>query len=290
MTTADINGVELYLETVGAGEVLVLTHGSWTDASGWAPSVPSLAARYEVVTWDRRGHSRSQDGDGPGSRAQDAADLAGLIEYLNCGPVHLAGNSYGAIVALTVVTDRPDLVASAAVHEPPLFGLLDGTADPVIADALVALGQALESVAALIETGEHRAAAELFIDGVALGPGAWVQLPEPFRALVAGNAATYLDELRDPTALAIDTSALAATAVPLQLTYGSASPRLFAAVIDQLAALVPTAHVTILADVGHIPHATHPDRWTATLLAFLDQLDHRARGCIGDGTSSTRTR
>ena len=279
MTTADINGVEVYFETVGAGELLVLTHGSWTDGSGWAPSVPSLATRYEVVTWDRRGHSRSHDGDGPGSRAQDAADLAGLIEHLDRGPVHLAGNSYGAIVALTMVTDRPDLVASAAVHEPPLFGLLEGTADPEIAAALVNLQHPLQSVAALIEAGDHRAAAELFIDGVALGPGSWAQLPEPFRALVASNAGTYLDELRDPTALTIDTSALAATTVPVQLTYGTASPRVFPAVIDRLAALVPTARVTVLPDAGHIPHASHPDQWTATLLAFLDRVDDRARGC-----------
>jgi pimeloyl-ACP methyl ester carboxylesterase len=156
---------------------------------------------------------------------------------------------------------------------------LHGTGDPEIPEALVALGEALEAVAVLIEAGDHRAAAELFINGVALGPGSWAQLPEPFRALVAGNAGTYLDELRDPTALTTDTATLAATTVPLQLTYGTASPRLFAAVIDQLAALVPTARVTVLPHVGHIPHASHPDQWTATLLTFLDQLDHRARRC-----------
>ena len=99
VTTANVNGVELYFDTVGAGERLILTHGSWTDGSGWAPSVPNLAARYEVVTWDRRGHSRSQHGSGPGSRAEDAADLIGLIEHLDGGRVHLVGNSYGAIVA-----------------------------------------------------------------------------------------------------------------------------------------------------------------------------------------------
>ena len=153
MTTATINGVELYYDTVGAGEALVLTHGSWTDGSGWAPSVPNLADRYRVVTWDRRGHSRSQDGNGHGSRDEDGADLAGLIEYLDCGPVHLVGNSYGAIVALTVVIDRPDLVASAAVHEPPLFGLLQRTPDPDIAEALAAVQKPLQSVAALIEAG-----------------------------------------------------------------------------------------------------------------------------------------
>ena len=136
MATAELNGVELYYETVGAGPRLVLTHGSWTDGSGWAPVVAALAGRYEVVTWDRRGHSRSESGAGPGSRAEDAADLAALIEHLGGGPVHVAGNSYGAIVTLTLVTTRPELVASAAVHEPPVLALLEGSSDPDIAAVL----------------------------------------------------------------------------------------------------------------------------------------------------------
>ena len=233
-----------------------------------------LAERFEVVTWDRRGHSRSQDGDGAGSRTEDAADLAGLIEHLDRGMVHVVGNSYGGIVTLTLMIDRPDLVASAAVHEPPLFSLLEGTPDPGIADALVAVQRPLESVAALIQAGKHRAAAEHFIDNVALGPGWWAQLPESFRAVLEHNAGTYLDELHDPTALSIDTAALATTAVPLLLTYGTASPKLFPAVIDDLALLVPAARIEVLDGAGHIPHATHPDQWTATLLAFHEQLSH----------------
>lgn len=274
MATAKVNGVELFYEVTGAGSRLVLTHGSWTDGSGWAPSVQWLAERFEVVTWDRRGHSRSQDGDGAGSLAEDAADLAGLIEHLDGGMVHLVGNSYGAIVTLTLMIDRPDLVASVAVHEPPLFSLLDGTPDRGIADALIAVQRPLESVAALIEAGAHRAAAEHFVDNVALGPGWWEQLPESFRAVLEHNAGTYLDELHDPTSLSIDTAGLAATAVPLLLTYGTASPRLFPAVVDELALLVPAARIEVLDGAGHIPHATHPDRWTATLLAFHDQLRH----------------
>ena len=274
MATADVNGVELYYEVTGAGPRLVLTHGSWTDGSGWAPSVQRLAERFEVVTWDRRGHSRSHDGDGAGSRAEDAADLAGLIEHLEGDRVHVVGNSYGAIVTLTLMIDRPDLVASAAVHEPPLFSLLEGSPDRGIADALVAVQRPLELVAALIESGERRAAAEHFVDNVALGPGWWAQLPESFRAVLVHNADTYLDELHDPTALSIDPSGLVATAVPLLLTYGSASPSLFRAVIDEVALLVPAARIEVLDGAGHIPHATHPDQWTATLLAFHDQLSH----------------
>ena len=78
MATSMINGAELYHEITGRGDCLVLTHGSWTDAAGWAPAVELLAKRYRVVVRDRRGHSHSQTGDGPGSRAQDAAARTGL--------------------------------------------------------------------------------------------------------------------------------------------------------------------------------------------------------------------
>ena len=281
MATAKPNGVELYYETVGAGPRLVLTHGSWTDGSGWAPVVGALAGRYEVVTWDRRGHSRSESGAGPGSRAEDAADLAALIEYLGGGPVHVAGNSYGAIVTLTLVTTRPDLVASAAVHEPPVLALLEGSLDPDVAAVLGSLDRALDHVTGLIETGDHRAAAEHFVDHVALGPGSWEQLPDPFRAILEANAPTFLDEARDPTSRSVDATALAATTLPLLFTSGTESPTFFAAAIGELALLVPTARLATIAGAGHLPHATHPDQWVATLLAFHDTIaasGHGARG------------
>jgi pimeloyl-ACP methyl ester carboxylesterase len=271
MATTTVNGVELYYETTGIGDCLVLTHGSWTDGTGWDLVMGGLAERYQVVVWDRRGHSRSQAGDGPGSRAEDAADLAGLIEHVAGEPVHVAGNSYGAIVTLTLLTARPDLVATATVHEPPLWSLLEGTSDQALTNALSAADADLAVVGHLISSGRHRDAAEHFIEHVALGPGTWDQLPEPFRAVLEANAPTYLDELADQTAVSIDTASLATTTVPLLLTHGTKSPLLFSAVIAELVKLVPTARVEVLDGAGHIPHATHPEEWTACLLAFHGQ-------------------
>ena len=130
----------------------------------------------------------------------------------------------------------------------------------------------------LIETGDHRAAAEHFVDHVALGPGSWEQLPDPFRAILEANAATFLDEARDPTSGSVDAAALAATTVPLLFTSGSESPSFFSAVIGELAVLVPTAQVATITGAGHIPHATHPDQWVATLLAFHDTIATSAHG------------
>ncbi|HVM06070.1 MAG TPA: alpha/beta hydrolase [Acidimicrobiales bacterium] len=271
MATTMVNGVELFYEAAGAGECLVLTHGSWTDGTGWEPAVAGLAERYRVAVWDRRGHSRSQAGDGPGSRAEDAADLAGLIERVSDEPVHVAGNSYGANITLTLLTERPDLVATASVHEPPLWGLLEGTRDQALVDELGAADANLAVVRDLISSGDHRGAAEHFIEHVALGPGSWEQLPGPFRAVLEANAPTYLDELADQTALSIDNAALAKTAVPLLFTHGTESPKLFPAVIAELRKLVPAARVEVLEGAGHIPHATHPDEWVARLTAFHDQ-------------------
>ena len=272
MANVDVNGVDLFFETTGSGERVVLTHGSWTDATNWAAVVGALAERFQVVTWDRRGHTRSQTGTGPGSLSEDAADLAALIEHLGEPPVHLVGNSYGGSIVLTLLTTRPDLIASAAVHEPPLFALLEGTVDTAIVDSLAAGERRLGSVARLIEAGDHRRAAEYFVDNVALGASSWEQLPEPFRAVLVHNAPTYLDEIRDPTGSSIDAMALAQTTVPVLLTRGTESPALFPAVIAELAVLIPTARVEVLAGAGHIPQVTHPDDWVASLMAFHDYI------------------
>ncbi|MGH9110997.1 MAG: alpha/beta fold hydrolase [Acidimicrobiales bacterium] len=270
--TRTINGVDLFFETTGRGDRLVLVHGSWGDARNWDMVVGSLAERFQVVTWDRRGHSRSADGQGAGSRHEDAADLAALIEHLGGGPAHLVGNSYGASITLTLVATRPELVASAAVHEPPLFALLEGTVDSDLAAALSATDRALASVVELLEAGDHPGAARRFVETVAFGPGAWEQLPESIRQVFVANAATYLDECRDPDGLSIDRAALAATTVPLLLTHGTLSPPLFPAVIGELATLVPHARVETITGAGHVAHTTHPQDWIATLLRFHDGL------------------
>ncbi|MPZ71411.1 MAG: alpha/beta fold hydrolase [Actinobacteria bacterium] len=269
MARVTVNGVELFYETTGLGDRVVLTHGSWGDATNWDAVVGPLAERFEVVIWDRRGHSRSQDGDGPGSWREDAADLAVLIEHLGDPPVHVFGNSAGGCIVLTLVTERPDLVASAAVHEPPLFGLLAETEDERIAEALAASGRETESVVELIEAGDHRAAARHFIEDVALGPGAWDQLPERVTTILETNAPTFLDESPEPFEMtSIDRAALAATTVPLMISYGTESPELLPAAAKELARLVPVARLEVIAGAGHVPHMTHPEAWVTTLMDF----------------------
>src|SRR5690606_9225804 len=139
-----------------------------------------------------RGHSRSERPAGQGSVHEDVADLAALVEHLGLAPAWVAGNSFGASIALRLAVERPELVRGVLGHEPPLFGVLGD--DPVTASALEEVRGRVGDVAARIASGDHAGAAEQFIDTVALGPGAWAELPPRTREILVENAPTFLDE------------------------------------------------------------------------------------------------
>ena len=81
--------------------------------------VPGLAESFRVVVYDRRGHSRSQRPDTPGSVDEDGDDLAALLEALELAPAHVVTNSYGGNIALRLATRRPEVFRSLSCHEPP---------------------------------------------------------------------------------------------------------------------------------------------------------------------------
>lgn len=269
MSTVTVNGVELYYELIGAGERIVFTHGAWSDGRAWDAVSDRLADRFELVTWDRRGHSRSQDGAGPGTYLDDAKDLAGLIEHLGGDPVHLVGNSSGGKVVLDLISIRPDLAASAAVHEPRVAGLLpEGAGDERIAQLIEAEERRLDHVVEQIEKGEHRQAAQYFVDEVAVGPGAWEAFPEQLQNVLISNAPTFLGESRDTTS--VDVDALITSAVPLLISVGTESPELEILAAMELARLLPAARMETLDGAGHVPHRTHPDPYAAMLASFIE--------------------
>ncbi len=132
----------------------------------------------------------------------------------------------------------------------------------------------LMTVRDLIVSGRARDAATHFVEHVALGPGAWQQIPATTQATFERNAATFLDELDDDTALTIDADALASITAPVLVTHGTTSPALFPAVAAELQRLFP-AQIGVLDGAGHVPHLTHPEQWVAQLLAFTNRTCSR---------------
>lgn len=113
----DLNTTEL-----GDGAPVVLVHGSFSSAQGSFGAQRPLQDAYKLMLIDRRGYGESPDGEEIGWPA-DARDIEALLEEL--GGAHLVAHSYGAVGALVAAGNRPDLVRSLVVIEPPVFGLSD---------------------------------------------------------------------------------------------------------------------------------------------------------------------
>ena len=267
MPSARVNGVQIHYELVGSGEPLVLVHGSWGDHTSWRFVAPSLSEHCRVLTYDRRGHSKSERPPGQGSFREDAADLAALIEHLELQPAHVAGNSAGASIVLRLAGERPELYRSLVAHEPPLWDLLEG--DPE-AEAQRERVRASESpVLELLAAGKDAEAARQFTETFIFGPGSWDQLPDEVRETFTFNAPTFLDESRDPDQYALDLDRLNGFSAPVLLTDGSDSPPFFTAMVDRIAPAIPTAERKTLSGTGHVPQITHPETYVEAVLPFL---------------------
>lgn len=268
MATAYVNGVRLFYQLSGTGEVpVVLVHGSWDCHQDWDLLVPLLADSFRVLTYDRRGHSASERPPGQGNVREDVADLAELMEHLGLAPAWVVGNSFGASIALRLAGEHPNLLRGIIGHEPPLLSLLAG--DPTVASMLVEVEQRINAVVERIAAGDDAGAAEQFVENVALGPGMWAQLPDESRQTLIENAPTFLDESRDPGALSFDLESVRGFAKPTLLTRGGKSPPMFRPVVAKLVETLPRAEVITFPDAGHIPHVTHPDAYAEAVVNFI---------------------
>jgi len=104
------NSINLYYESYGQGEPLVLISGLGYESWMWHKMVPDLAERFQVTTFDNRGCGRSDKPAGPYTAQMLAADTIGLMDALQIERAHVMGHSMGGFVAQALVLDYPDRV------------------------------------------------------------------------------------------------------------------------------------------------------------------------------------
>jgi pimeloyl-ACP methyl ester carboxylesterase len=119
---ARTDGSELEYEVSGRGETAVFIHGAFI-ADTFRPLLaePSLADRYRLILYHRRGYAGSSRASEPVSIARQAADCRALLHHLGVERAHVVGHSYGGNVALQLAQDTPGAVHSLALLEPGLM-------------------------------------------------------------------------------------------------------------------------------------------------------------------------
>src|SRR3954464_12189981 len=115
---AEINGLNLYFETIGTGRPLILLHGGLGSGEMFGPTLAQLGERHQVILPDLQGHGRTADIDRPIDIRLMADDIAALIDHLKLDHPDVVGYSLGGGVALQTAVRHPDkvrrLVAASA--------------------------------------------------------------------------------------------------------------------------------------------------------------------------------
>src|SRR5437899_2858228 len=121
-----VPGASLYYEVRGSGPALLIIPSGNGDAAPFLPLAETLSDEYTVITYDRRGFSRSPLNRpvGDDRLSDDAHDIGALLDLLADGPAAVFGSSSGAIVALATLERHPDQVRTVIAHEPPLASVL----------------------------------------------------------------------------------------------------------------------------------------------------------------------
>lgn len=109
--TLQVNGFEMYYETIGQGEPLILLHGFLQSGDTWNSVSGDFAEHFQVIIPDLRGHGASTNPDESFiAIRQLALDTYALLDHLGIDTVKAMGISMGGETLLHMATQQPDRI------------------------------------------------------------------------------------------------------------------------------------------------------------------------------------
>jgi pimeloyl-ACP methyl ester carboxylesterase len=272
----EANGIQLhYTRTGGAKPPLVLAHGFSDDGLCWTPVAEALAADYDVIMVDARGHGRSdapEQGYGP---VEHAADLHGVITGLGLQRPAVLGYSMGGATTLVLAGTYPEVPGAILVEDAGAFGMRAPT--PAQSDAAPtdeerqAQEQRRAGMRTWISELKDKTREELIAQQRTTTPhwseaelGLWAdsKLRLSPHVLNRNDAAPvdWLTILRRITCPAL--LIMAELARGAMITEDSAR---------ELQAMVPQLRIAHVAEAGHSIHRDQFDHYMEVVPAFLDE-------------------
>jgi pimeloyl-ACP methyl ester carboxylesterase len=122
----DVPGASLYYKSRGSGPVLLIIQGGAADADGSDALATHLESDFTIVSYDRRGLSRSvlKPGAPPADVRRHTQDASIILATVTSEPAFVFGVSIGGLIGLDLVTTHPNQILTLVAHEPPLKQLL----------------------------------------------------------------------------------------------------------------------------------------------------------------------
>jgi len=110
MATFNNGQAEIYYETHGAGQPLMLIAGLSSDSQSWISILPELSKHFRIIIFDNRGCGRTKCDAGKIRIEEMVCDAIDLLDYLDIQKTHLLGHSMGGMIAQKLCLMHPERV------------------------------------------------------------------------------------------------------------------------------------------------------------------------------------
>jgi pimeloyl-ACP methyl ester carboxylesterase len=253
VSSAVVNGVDLYYEEHGGGSPILCIHGTGSSSALWSQAAATLGKCGRAIVYDRRGFGRSERSEPLEMDVElHADDAAALLDALAAAPAVVIGRSQGGEIALDLALRYPETVRGLVLLEGGGLMLAERTR------------AWLAELDALVLGADENAVAETMLRA-ALGDDGWESLPEPVRAIFVDNAPAIAAEHRGGY-LDVTRERLGELSLPALLVAADSSPPELAEPMEIAAAAIPRARLARVGG-GHLIDPAHP-----VVLEFVDEL------------------
>lgn len=109
-----VNNINLHYQQLGRGAPLILLHGNGEDLHIFDPLIEKLYPHFTTYALDSRNHGKSEKTVDYNYNIM-AADLAAFIQHLKLEADNIIGFSDGAITALLLALQQPNLIGKMAL-------------------------------------------------------------------------------------------------------------------------------------------------------------------------------
>src|SRR5665213_139621 len=232
MPKLDRDGVQIHYEVQGKGPALLLTHGFSATGEMWRGQLAALTPDFTVITWDMRGHGRSDYPTDQAAYSEDAtvADMAALLDSAGAQSAVIGGLSLGGYMSLAFHRAHPERTRALLIIDTGPGYKNDQAREGWNANA--------------IKRAER-------YEAEGLG-----DLSRAARGMLTQRDARVIESLP-------------AIAVPAIVVVGE-NDTPFLAASDYMAAKIPGAKKAVIPRAGHAANIDNPQAFNAALTGFLE--------------------
>jgi 3-oxoadipate enol-lactonase len=259
------NNISTYFEIQGKGEDLVLIHGAADNMNVWYCQVPVLSRGYRVISYDIRGHGKTEYPGGDFSTSLLVEDAYTLLQSAGIATACFLGYSLGGSIALGIALKYPEKVRTL---------ILSNT--PVGCPPSLFFQERQRSNAALLARGDITTMAEnltrdAFSEGFRERNPAEFEKYMKIKLMNKAEGLAGLQQLSRPSSTAPDLGALQC---PVLIILGENDIYMDIEQVKKACSQITNAEVIIL-PTSHASPIEAPQEFNFTVLKFLAQLRNK---------------